>query len=414
MLSLAAISRGQIRAGHESLYVLEIIGFKFQKRMRKSEGNPNAQRNPDAVHLLRIAFVLAVLVFSARSSLADPVVHTNEWTLTISTVSDTCPAVAPDGTIYFGNFVGRLWAVRPDGSVKWIFRVGLEIKSSPAIATDGTIYFGSRDRRCYALRPDGKKKWDFKTGGWVDSSPAIAQDGTIYFGSWDSNFYALRMDGVKRWQFPTGGPIVSSPAISLDGSIYFGSHDNKFYALNPDGTKKWEHTTGGPIISSPAIGEAVYFTSVDGGCYALNFDGTLRWRLRTGGVTESSPVVGQDGTVYQAVNKQLWAISPNGDKKWDRNVEDLIIPTPLVLADGSICFESGWGVMLNIAGADMNFNWWYVGVGRAPPAISPEGRIYVSQSTHFDAVQNTIPLAHSSWPKFRCNPRNTGNVRDRP
>jgi len=111
--------------------------------------------------------------------------------------------------------------VGPDGSRKWIFRAGLEIKSSPAIGADGTIYFGSRDRKCYAVRPDGKKKWEFRTGGWVDSSPAVATDGMVCFGSWDKVFYAVNPDGKARWQFSTAGPIVSSPAIGANGTIYF-------------------------------------------------------------------------------------------------------------------------------------------------------------------------------------------------
>src|ERR1044071_2439788 len=273
--------------------------------------------------------------------------------------------------------------------------------------------FGSRDRKFYAVRPDGKKKWEFPTGGWVDSSPALADDGAVFFGSWDKNFYALSADGTKRWQFPTGGPIVCSPAIGLNGTIYFGSHDKRFYALAPDGGKRWEVATGGPIISSPAIGKdgTIYFTSVDGFCSAIDTDGALRWRLRTGGATESSPVIGLDGTVYIGVNAQVWAITPEGDKKWDRGVDSLIEPTPLLLADGSICFDSGWGVLMNI-GRDSTFNWTYYQEGHAPPAVGPDGTIYVSDSLHLFAVRNKIPLARSVWPKFRGNARNTGNVKD--
>src|SRR5467141_3559709 len=61
---------------------------------------------------------------------------TNEWSLSTGSSSETCPAIAPDGTIYFGTFTGRLWAVRQNGSRKWIFRAGLEIKSSPAVGGD--------------------------------------------------------------------------------------------------------------------------------------------------------------------------------------------------------------------------------------------------------------------------------------
>jgi len=40
------------------------------------------------------------------------------------------------------TFDGKLFAVTPQGAVKWTFQAGREIKSSPAIADDGTIYFG--------------------------------------------------------------------------------------------------------------------------------------------------------------------------------------------------------------------------------------------------------------------------------
>src|ERR1051326_6526117 len=92
------------------------------------------------------------------------------WSVLLSGPCDGCPAVARDGTIYVGTFLGDLWALSAQGSRKWIFHAGREIRSSPAIAADGVIYFGSRTRQLYAVSPDGKKKWEFKTGAWVGSS----------------------------------------------------------------------------------------------------------------------------------------------------------------------------------------------------------------------------------------------------
>ena len=309
-------------------------------------------------------------------------VLSNEWTLAFRSRSDSAPAVATDGTIYFGTFGGKFWAVNPDGSRKWTFDAQNEIKSAPAVGTNGTVYFGSRDRRLYALRPDGKKRWEFQTGAWVDSSPALAHDGTVYFGSWDKNLYALDAEGRKRWQFTTSGEIVSSPAIGGDGTIYFGSHDRKFYALTPDGGKKWEYATGGPILSSPALNQdqCLYFTSVDGCLYALNLDGSLRWRLRTGSITESSPVIGTDGTIYLGVLQHLWAISPDGQKKWGRvGGEDYPFHTsPMVLANGSIACVTSYG-MLCYADPDgaLHEMYYLYGYGYGSPAVGPTGAIYL-------------------------------------
>src|SRR5437879_12619050 len=44
----------------------------------------------------------------------------NQWMLHTGTSSESCPAIASDGTIYFGTSIGRLWAVAPHGSRNWI------------------------------------------------------------------------------------------------------------------------------------------------------------------------------------------------------------------------------------------------------------------------------------------------------
>jgi outer membrane protein assembly factor BamB len=66
----------------------------------------------------------------------------------------------------------------------WQFAVGDWIRSSPAVAPDGSVYFGSADNNLYALNPDGTKRWAFAAGNIIESSPAIGSDGTIFIGSW--------------------------------------------------------------------------------------------------------------------------------------------------------------------------------------------------------------------------------------
>ena len=348
---------------------------------------------------------------------------TNEWSFPTHSSSDSAPAIAPDGTIYFGTWAGQLWAVNPDGSRKWLFPARNEIKSAPAVGPDGTIYFGSRDRRFYAVQSNGRERWEFETGAWVDSSPALATNGTIYFGSWDRNFYALSPEGKKLWQFPTLGEIVSSPAIGADGTIYFGSHDRKFYALALDGRRKWEFATGGPIVSSPALNgdQCLYFTSVDGCLNALTLDGSLRWRLRTGGITESSPVIGLDGTICLGVQGRPWVITPDGKKKWGRDSDEEypMEASPVALADGSFLFVSRYGALCRASSPDWDQWLSYLhGYGYGSPAIGPTGAIYVPDGGiafgGFTAVRAGAALAHTPWPKFRANARNTGNLQDAP
>ena len=352
---------------------------------------------------------------------AEPRMLTNAWSYVLHYPCDSSPAVGDDGTIYLGVWNGDFRAFRPDGSPKWVFHAGREIKSSPAIGSDGTLYFGSRDHNFYAVGPDGKEKWRFKTGAWVDSSPALGVDGTIYFGSWDKTFYAVNLDGSKKWEFKTAGEVVSSPAIGAGGEIYFGSHDGRFYALSPKGNQAWEYTTGGPIISSPAIDQdaTLYFSSVDGFFYALHPDGALKWRLKTGGITESSPVIGQDGTIYVGANTALWAISPEGRKKWEQPYAQLIETAPLALADGSVCCVARDGMLVNLD-APNHFNWtyWQNWCGSLSPTAATNGVIYTTGNVMgtgiiFYALQADVGLARSPWPKFRATLRNTGNQTER-
>jgi len=287
------------------------------------------------------------------------------------------------------------------------------------VADDGTIYFGCRDYKLYSVGPNGNKKWTFATGGWVDSSPALGTNGAIYFGSWDKRFYAVDANGSKIWDFPTGGPIDSSPAIDNQGRICFGSHDHKFYMLSSDGKKLWDYTTGGQIISSPALDHdgTVYFTSVDGYCYALNADGTLRWRLHTGGVTESSPVIGLDGIILVGVNKILWAITPEGKKKWERLAtgdafQQPIYASPVALSDGSILLISGYGLLTDL-GTDLNAKWFrYVPAhGAGTPAVAENGKVYINDFFYLYALRGEVPLARTPWPTFRGDSQRTGRAR---
>lgn len=364
----------------------------------------------------RTVCLLILLVGATLETRAEEV--TNDWTLNLNdSPSDSSPAVGTDGTIYLGTFYGGLWAVNPDGTRKWVFQAGREIKSSPAIGADGTIYFGSRDRKFYAVGPDGKKKWEFKTGAWVDSSPALATDGKIFFGSWDRKFYALDAGGAKLWEFATGGPIVSSPAIGADGTVYFGSHDGKFYALSPEGKKLWEFNPGSPIISSPALDwdGGIYITAVNGFFYALKGDGSLRWKLHALACREGSAVIGLNGMIFLSASDGLWAVTMEGKQKWYRGKEGMD-GTAAVLADGGVIFPFRGGQVVNYS-HEREHRWitYVYPCGVASPTVGGTGTIYIPGFyKQLVAIHGTSPLAKTPWPKFRGNARNTGNLNDSP
>ena len=106
---------------------------------------------------------------------------------------DAGPTVGPDGVVYTGG--DGIYAINPDGSLRWHFVTGGHVSSAPAVLPDGTVVAGCQDDLIYAIAPNGQKKWDFRAGADVEAAPAIGDDGTIYVGSDDDKLYALAPDG---------------------------------------------------------------------------------------------------------------------------------------------------------------------------------------------------------------------------
>jgi outer membrane protein assembly factor BamB len=100
-----------------------------------------------------------------------------------------------NGTIYFGTYdqttanppnPGGVWALDTNGNFLWKFTINAGVStSSLAVGADGTIFAGSRDHNLYAVNPNGTLRWSYTTGGMMRSSPAIGADGTVYVGSDD-------------------------------------------------------------------------------------------------------------------------------------------------------------------------------------------------------------------------------------
>ena len=319
---------------------------------------------------------------------------------------DSSPVIGPDGTIYVlaGSFCGplgvtpceRLWAINPNGTLKWKGKIEGTTRSSPAIGSDGTIYFGGgSDYNFYAINPNGRVKWKFRTEGRIDSSPAIGSDGTIYFGSREGYLYAINPNGTLKWKIGTGGQVSTSPAIGSDGTIYFRSSDGYLYAINPNGTLKWKIGIGGIGSSSPAIGSdgTIYVVNVvnlvrGNDLCAINPNGTLKWKLGIGNIGSSSPAIGSDGTIYIGLgyyfsqislepSGYLCAINPNGTSKWTLKIEPVDSP-PTIDSEGTIYI-----------GSTIYNGWRYL------YAINPNGSIFKRFTIEGSFA---VPPSHSSSP----------------
>jgi len=316
-------------------------------------------------------------------------------------------AIDNDGVIYFGSRDEELdrflFAVYPNGTLKWKCPIDGLVESSPAIDENGTIYIGTEGIGCYfyAINPNGTIKWRYPISQTY-SSPVIANDGSIIFTDTD-NWYikSIYPNGTLKWTYKTDHVVYSSPAIGEDGTVYCGCHDNYMYALYPDnGTLKWKYKTGHWIRVSPCIGNdgTIYCVSLDNYLHAVNPDGSLKWVTYVGAGT--SPTIGQDGTIYAGYST-LYAVNTiDGSVKWTFPVGSGAIRggTPCNSADGTIIFgtdnamSGGDIVAVNPDGTlrwrekICDYGW---GVEFAP-IIGEDGTVYIGTSDEEFVYQGAV------------------------
>jgi len=136
---------------------------------------------------------------------------------------------------------------------------GIGSGASPTIGSDGTVYIGANNSNMYAVNPDGSLKWLFEAerelaGIWT--TPVLSADGsTLYFGANKGGVYALNTaDGSKRWQFPVYGSIYASSVLDKDGVLYTGTTIEHLYAVNAGtGEPMWDLDVHNQVWCAPSI-----------------------------------------------------------------------------------------------------------------------------------------------------------------
>lgn len=221
--------------------------------------------------------------------------------------ADTGTSWSSAGQVHF--CAGRhLYAVTPEGEVRWRYEAFGKLYTTPAVGADGTVYVGSQDDHVYAVGAEGALRWSFRAGGDVDSSPLVAEGGLLYVGADDGHVHALGPDGALRWSRPVYGYVRAPLALGLDGSVIAGVFGPKprLVALDPrDGSERWSFAVSVAdsaeigVMSAPLVDAAgqIYFGAHDDHLYAITAQGQLRWAFAVAGDVDSAPILSPDGSV---------------------------------------------------------------------------------------------------------------------
>ena len=260
-----------------------------------------------------------------------------QWKFFVTTDGDVrvSPTIGPDGTIYMGSSslgAGRLYALNPDGTEKWLTTLGENIDNlSPALSHDAqTLYVGYSGVGVAAFDAEtGTELWRSKVskrgpgGAVANRSVVIGADGTLYFAARDGVF-AIDPDpagtGQILWQF-SAKPLIfqSCPALGADGTLYIGGTGllPTFFAINPDGTERWSYIVGdrGRFMNDNAVvgGNGTVYVTFDHGLYSFtaggaNGVGVVNWRMDFLRAFKNGPSIGDAGDLYVVNGFKLFRI----------------------------------------------------------------------------------------------------------
>jgi PQQ-like domain len=148
-------------------------------------------------------------------------------------------ALADDGTIYVADDRSTFFAVGRSGNALWTNKPDGTVLGSAVVGADNTIYFATSNS-VYALTPDGAVKWQTKAPMQAWTAPVLADDGTVYVGG-TTGFFAVRPDGSLKWTLRTMS-ATGAPTIAPDGTIYYPCGYMWVCALQDEGS---------PLAKSP-------------------------------------------------------------------------------------------------------------------------------------------------------------------
>jgi hypothetical protein len=197
----------------------------------------------------------------------------------------------------------------------------------------------------------------------------VGDDGTIYAQT-TTTLWAINFLGLK-WACSSFS--IGFPAIGNDGTIYMPSYS--LDARSKNGSQMWSYDSlqGFPCFLPPAIGsDGTIFICNSKSLFAITPDGTRKWTYTP---FSGAIAICSDGTIYGGSKNGLVAIGPDGTKKWETPPECY---NPVIGNDGTI-YAIGNEKLCAFNSAS-SFKWEFsfdTANLYSSPAIGVDGTIYV-------------------------------------
>jgi outer membrane protein assembly factor BamB len=217
---------------------------------------------------------------------------------------------------------------------------------------------------------------------------------------------------IKLHSSSTAGPMDSP--WPMQGRDVYHSCRSPYSTENNLGAEIWRihgDKAGGVESSAVIDGNGIiYFGTLgsDSSLYALYPNGTRKWRYHANGLIWSTPAIAEDGTIYlPSWGSHLIALYPNGQVKWDISAQDPIASSVTIGEDGTIYIGTMGGNLyaVNPNGTEQ----WHLYLGGnliSSPAIGTDNIIYIGTTSNYLYAVN--PNGTLRWQfragQFKGNP----------
>lgn len=381
-------------------------------------------------------FIRGDMQATGRSKYIGPSTSTVIWRKDMPLGIIHGPVIAYNEILYTGTnsvFSGGInffYAIDRNGQGIWTFETETYLPNNvvPIVANDSTIYFGSANRSIYALYPDGELKWRQQNilWGWPHCYITLSKNGDLYVPSEDTLLIIDPIGVVKERRtinglkgrafiFSTGGDTVfyftGGGDVSNPGSLNAA-------LLNGDLLWSYEfatHNLGAPLIDNS---NKVYVFGTDSAAfnnfylYSINPNGILSWRYKVDAYKYfSSPTIDKNGNIiFHAIRNGfpegkniIVSLDYYGNKNWETvlpgDYRSSLIDHGLVCdAEGKIycgstnggyfyCLNKDGDVLWTLDLDDYEYD--------SSPAIGSDGTLYIGtnkSSTFQNHVQNLIAI----------------------
>lgn len=281
------------------------------------------------------------------------------------------PTIAHDGTIYFSSIGKGLYALNPNGTLKWNNEKFTYTYWTRYISLDknGNIYLPLIDT-LYVVEP--------LNGNIINSiyTPYIANTEVVFSVGGDTLYFfsgrpftsdpkainALNTTGEHIWSVELYIHTHSwgTPVVDNENRLYFYAADSStkqfLYCVNPNGTINWKYQInseeGYENYSSPTIdrnGNIIFQTSSYDSGYinSVNYYGEINWKLTLGHYVEDGAFINHglvcdaEGKIYcgssTGSHTNIWCIDQEGVILWKLDLEGYEYDTsPSIGSDGTL------------------------------------------------------------------------------